>query len=191
MEHFGGRSGEATQKSLSTFWRLPPAPPSAFLKVRDFWVYCVRSGSGARTRGAIKLQCVRFGIASPRAPRVVDQSLRDWKWVRAELNKDTANENAPFGECFHLPSLERRGESNGGRPRAEHERGLSRVLRILGVKRVRYLGTIPSTQTTLLACGIESRSMSQSDGEAGSSALGGLRILGAMCLVTRDRFHPP
>jgi len=36
MKLFRGRGGEQTKNFLSTFWRLPPAPPSAFGKVRKF-----------------------------------------------------------------------------------------------------------------------------------------------------------
>tara|TARA_B100000508_G_scaffold130278_1_gene117473 strand:- start:330 stop:629 length:300 start_codon:yes stop_codon:yes gene_type:complete len=44
----------------------------------------------------IELQCIRFAPASPRAPRVAVQSLRDWKWVRAKVSISAQNDTSRF-----------------------------------------------------------------------------------------------
>lgn len=69
MSFLKGRSGEQTKNFLSSFWRLPPAPPSAFRKVRKF-LGLLRARYRARHEARHHaLQGVRRSTKPPRAPR--------------------------------------------------------------------------------------------------------------------------
>ena len=69
MSFLKGRSGEQTKNFLSSFWRLPPAPPSAFRKVRKFLGLLRARYERAPEARHHSPQCVRRGIRPPRAPR--------------------------------------------------------------------------------------------------------------------------
>ena len=106
MSFLRGRSGEQTKNFLSSFWRLPPAPPSAFRKVRKF-LGLLR----ARYERA-----PRRGITPPRARmrtqkhKATTRSARCnhcpfSKWVRAKVSRSPRVQNST--QWVHILFAER------------------------------------------------------------------------------------